>query len=196
MLEPFTDWPCGRSLLLKDDGVAGLEAGENLGLCAVGDAGLDIDLAAAVLSFGVGNFDRGVAILIVEDGLLGDCQDVFVLFEENLGVGGHIGFELTAGVVDGDADLEGGDVVLFDAEWSDLGYLALEGFVLKGFDLDPGGLAEVDLADVGLVYLALNVDLGDVADGHNQGCGGSEDKDRADCVADLDVTREDGAVHR
>ena len=184
-----------RSLLLKDDGVAGFEAGENLGFGAVGDAGLDVDLAAAILLLGVGDFDGGVAVLVVEDGLFGDGEDLFVLFEEDLGVGGHVGFELAAGVVDGDANLEGGDVVLFDAEWGDLGYLALEGFVLEGLDLDAGGLAEVDLADVGLVDLALDVDLGDVADGHDEGGGGAEDEDGADGVADLDVAREDGAVH-
>ena len=118
-----------------------------------------------------------------------------MLFEEDLGVGGHVGFELTAGVVDGDADLEGGDVVLFDAEGSDFRDFAEEGFVLEGFDLDAGGLAEVDLADVGLVDLALDVDLGDVADGHDEGGGGAEDEDGADGVADLDVAGEDGAVH-
>ena len=36
-------------LLLKDDGVAGFQSGANLGLGAVRDAGLDVDLAAALL---------------------------------------------------------------------------------------------------------------------------------------------------
>ncbi len=83
-----------------------------------------------------------------------------MLFEEDFGVGGHVGFELAAGVVDGDADLEGGDVVFFDAEGSDLGDFAEEGLVLEGLYLDAGGLAHVDLADVGFVDLALYVDLG------------------------------------
>ena len=88
-------------------------------LRAIGDAGLDGDFAAAFLLVGVGHFDAGVAVLVVDDGLFGDGENVFVLFEEDLGVGGHVGFELAAGVVDGDADLEGGDVVLLDAEGSD-----------------------------------------------------------------------------
>ena len=145
--------------------------------------------------FGVGDFDGGVAVFVVEDGLLGDGEDVFVLFEEDFGVGGHVGFEFAAGIVDGDADLEGGDVIFFDAEGGDLGDLALEGLVFEGFDLDAGGLAEIDLADVGLVDFALNVDLGGVADGHDEGGGGTEDEDGADGVADFDVAGEDDAVH-
>jgi len=145
---------------------------------------------------GVGNLDGGVAVFVVEDGLFGDGEDVFVFVEEDLGVGGHVGFELAAGVIDGDANLEGGDVVFFDAEGSDFGDLAEEGFVLEGLDLDAGRLTEVDLADVGLVDLALDVDLSGVADGHDEGGGGAEDKDGADSVADFDVAGEDGAVHR
>jgi hypothetical protein len=181
--------------LLKDHGVAGFEAGEDFSFGAVGDAGLDIDLAAAGFGFGIGDFDGGVAVLIVEDCLFGYGEDVLVFFEKDFGVGGHVGFEFAAGVIDGDADFEGSDVVLLDAERSDLGDLALEGFVLEGLDLDAGGLAEVDLADVGLVDLALDVDLGGVADGHDKGGGGTEDEDGADGVADLDIARENGAVH-
>ena len=110
--------------MLKDDGVAGFEAGKNFGFGAVGDAGFDVDFAAAVLFFGIGDFDGGVAVFVVEDGLFGDGEDVFVFFEEDLGVGGHVGFELAAGVVDGDANFEGGDVVFFDAEGGDLGDFA------------------------------------------------------------------------
>ncbi len=181
--------------MLKDDGIAGFQAGKDFSFGAVGDAGLDINLAASIFLFGVGDFDRGVTVLVVEDGLFGDGEDVLVLFEEDFGVGGHVGFELAAGVVDGDAYLECGDVVLFDAERGDLGDLALKGLVLEGFYLDAGGLAEVDLADVRFVYLALDVDLGRVADGHDEGRGGSEDEDGADGVADFDVAREDDAIH-
>src|SRR6266851_6220381 len=184
-----------ESLLLEDDGVAGFDAGEDLGLGAVGDASLDIDLAAALLLAGVGDFDGGVAILVVDDGLLGDGEDALVLFEEDLGVGGHVGFELAARVVDGDADLKGGDFVLLDAEGGDAGDFAEEGLVLEGLDLDARGLAEVDLADVGLVDLALDVDVLDVADGHDEGGGGAHDEDGADRVTELDVAGEDDAIH-
>ena len=184
-----------RILLLKDDGVAGFESGEDLGFGAVGDAGLDVDFAATILLLGVGDFDGGVAVFVVEDGLLGDGEDVLVLFEEDLGVGGHVGFELAAGVVDGDADLKRRDVVLFDAERGDLGDLAEEGLVFERFDLDSGGLAKVDLADIGFVDLALDVDLGRVTDGHDEGGCGTEDEDRADGVAEFDVAGENDAIH-
>ena len=124
----------------------------------------------------------------------GDGEDVLVLFENDFGVGGHVGLELAAGVVDGDANFEGGDVVFFDAEGSDLGDDAAEGLVAEALDLDAGGLAEIDLADVGLVDLALDVDLVGVAEGHDEGGGGAEDEDGADRVADFDVAGEDGAV--
>ncbi len=69
-----------------------------------------------------------------------------------------------------------------------------EGAVGEALDLDAGGLAEVDLADVGLVDLAFDVDLVGVAEGHDEGGGGAEDEDGADGVADLDVAGEDDAV--
>ncbi len=84
--------PLASQLLLQNDGVSGVEAGENLGFGTVGDAGLDIDLASAILLLGIRNFDGRVPILIVENSLFGDGEDVLVLFEENFGVGSHIGF--------------------------------------------------------------------------------------------------------
>ena len=182
--------------MLKNDGVAWVEAGDDFGFGAVRDAGLDIDLSAAVLLFGVGDFDGGVAIFVIEDGLLGNGENVFVLLEEDLGVRGHVGFEFAAWIVDGDADFEGGDVIFFDAEWGDFCDLALESFVFEGFDFDAGCLSEIDLADVGLVDFALHVNLSGVADGHDESGGRAEDEDGADGVTDLNVAGEDGAVHR
>ncbi len=158
---------------MEDYFIAGLEAGEDFDAAAVGDAGLDGEDAVAVFAVGVGHPYGGVAVLVVEDGLLGDGEGVFVLLEDDFGVGGHVGFELAAGIVDGDLDLEGGDVVLFYAEGSDLGEAAGEGAVGKALDLDAGGLAEVDLGDVGLVYFAFDVDLVGVAEGHDEGGGGA-----------------------
>jgi hypothetical protein len=187
-------WPL--LLLLKDDGVARTEACENLGFGAVGDAYFDVDLTATVLLFGVGDFDGGVAVFVVENGLLRNGEDVFVFVEEDLSVGRHVGFEFAAWIVDGDTNFEGGDIIFFDAKWRDFGDFSKEGFVLEGFNLDAGSLAKVDLADVGLIHLALDVDLIGVTDGHDEGGGGSEDEDGADGVTDLDVAREDGAIHR
>jgi len=142
----------------------------------------------------VGDHDGGVAILIVDDGLFGDGEYILVLFEDDFGVCGHVGFEFAAGVVDGDLDFEGGDVVFFDAEGSDLGDLTDEGLAGEALDLNAGGLAHVYLADVGLVDLALDVDLVGVAEGHDEGGGGAEDEDGADGVAHLYVAGENYAV--
>lgn len=157
--------------MLEDDGVTGFEAGEDFCAGAVGDAGLDEDFAASVFLGGVGDFDGGVAVLVVQDGLLGDGEDVFVFFEEDFSVCGHVGFEFAARIFDGDADLEGGDVIFLHAEGGDAGDFAEEGLVLEGLDLDAGLLAKIDAADIGLVDLALDVDLADVADGHDEGGG-------------------------
>ena len=77
----------------------------------------------------------------------------------------------------------------------DLGDLALERLVLERLDHDAGPLAQVDLADVGLVDLAEHVDLAHVAQRHHQGRLRAEDEDRAHRVAHLDVAREDEPVH-
>lgn len=182
-------------LLLKDDGIARIDAREDLGFGTVGDAGFDGNLAAAVLLFRVWNFDRGVLAVVIENSLFRYGENIFVLVEDDLRVGGHIGFELAAGVIDGDTNLEGGDIILFNAEWGDLRDLTLEGFVLEGFDLDAGGLAEIDPADIRLVDLTLDVDVSGVADGHDEGSGGAEDEDRANGVTDLNVAGENDAVH-
>lgn len=181
--------------LLQDDGIAWIQTGDDFSLGPVGDASFDGDRAASLFRLGIGYFDRGVAVFVVENGLLGNGENVLMLVKDDLGVGGHVCFEFAAGIVDGDANLESGDVVFFNAERRDLGDFAEEGFVFEGFDLDAGGLAEVDLADVRLVDFALDVDLCGIADGHDEGGGGAEDEDGADGIADLDVAREDGALH-
>src|SRR5260370_38189373 len=61
-------------LLLEDYSVARVQAGENFSARAVGDAGLDGELAAPLLILGGGDFDGGVAVLVVEYGLLRDRQ--------------------------------------------------------------------------------------------------------------------------
>ena len=185
---------CFLRSLLEDDFVPGLEAREHFDAAAVGDSGLDGDDAVAVFAVRVRDPDAGVAILVVEDGLLGDGEGVLVFFEDDLGVGGHVGLELAAGIVDGDLDLEGGDVILLDAERSDLGDAAGEGAAGEALDLDARGLAEIDLGDVGLVDFAFDVDLVGIAEGHDEGCRGAEDEDGADGVADLHVAGEDDAV--
>src|SRR5437899_176140 len=185
-----------RSILLQDYLVAGLQAFEHLGLHAVGDPDLDRDLAAAVLALRFRHLHRGLALLVIEDGGVGDQEHVLLLLADDLGVCAHVRLQLAAGVLDGDAHLEGGDVVLLLAERRDLRHLAHELLVLERLDRDPGLLAHVHLADVGLVHLAEHVDAGDVAEGHDEGRLGAEDEDRADGVAHLHVAGEDEARHR
>ena len=59
-----------------------------------------------------------------------------MLFEHDLGVGGHVRLELLARVVDRDAHLEVGDVVLLDAHRRDLRDAAVEDLVLERLDAD------------------------------------------------------------
>jgi hypothetical protein len=162
---------------------------------SVGDAGFDGDAAPAFLLFGVRDFDGGVAIFVVDYGLLGDGEYILVLFKEDLGVGGHIGLEFAARVVDGNADLKGSDIVLLDAEGSDAGDLAEEGLLFEGLDLNASGLAEVDLANIRLIDPPLHIDLVDIADGHDEGRGAAEDEDGGDCVAFFHVAGEYDSVH-
>ena len=181
--------------MLEDDGIARLESREDLSLRAIRDASLDVHLAAAFLLVRIGHFDGGVAVLVVDDSLFRDGEYILVFFKEDFGVGGHVGFQLAAWVVDRDADLEGGDVILLHAEGSDASDFAEEGLVFEGLDFDARGLAKVDLADVGLIDFTLNVDLPNVADGHHEGSGRTHDKDGADGVAEFDVAGEDDAIH-
>ena len=115
-----------RSLLLQHDLVAFFEAGDDFGDGSVGESDGDGDLAEALFLMFVGNLDRGILLVVVEHSVFRNGEDALVLIEENFGVGGHVGLELAAGVVDGDANLEGRDVVLFHAHRSDLGHFAIE----------------------------------------------------------------------
>ena len=62
-----------------------------------------------------------------------------MLFEDDFGVGGHVGLELAAGVVDGDADFKCRDVVFFDAEGAIFVTLPLNVLSLKDSTLMRAG---------------------------------------------------------
>src|SRR3990172_1532985 len=134
--------------LLEDDLVAFLHALDQLGLDAVRDPELHRHLALAPVGLRVGHLERRLALLVVQERGLRHRQDAFLLLEDHLGVRGHVRLELAAGIQDRDAHLEGGHVVLLDAERGDLGDLALERLLLEGLDHDARALADVDLADV------------------------------------------------
>jgi hypothetical protein len=63
-------------------------------------------------------------LIVVGDGVFRDRQDVLVLVEQDFCIGGHIGLQLAARIIDGDTDFEGCYVVLFDAQGRDLGDFA------------------------------------------------------------------------
>ena len=91
-----------------------------------------------------------------------------MFFQHDLGVGGHVGLELLAGIVDGDFYLEAGDVVLLDAERRNLSDASVEGAIFERFDADARRLIEPDAADICLIDFASDKHLPDVAKGHHQ----------------------------
>src|SRR5215475_66566 len=182
--------------LLKNDLLFLAQPFEHLGPRAVADADLN---RLAFAAFGLArrrNFDRGLALIVVNHGAFGDEQRALVFFQDYLGVGGHVRAQQIARVVDGDFDLEGHYVVLIHAERRNLRDLAVEYLVLERLHLDPRRLVEFDYADVGLVNLAAGVDLADVAQDHNQRRRRAHIQDRRDRRADLDVAREDHSDDR
>ena len=97
----------------------------------------------------------------------------------DLGGGGEAGPQLVGGLVEGDDDLEvlglfgaGGGLRGGDAGGAqqrliaDQGDVALEDLAGKGVDGDVGGLADLDVDDVGLVHLDLGGDDAHVGEGH------------------------------
>ena len=154
------------------------------------------DLLPAVLRAGRDDLDERVLLRVVGDGRFRHDERVGVLLEHDLGVRGHVRLELFARVVDRDAHLEVGDVVLLDAHRRDLRDLAVEHLVLERFDADARRLTEPHAADVGLVHLAAHEHLIDVAERHDQRGVRAEVQDRRHRAADLDVARQHGAADR
>ena len=113
-----------------------------------------------------------------------------MLLEHDLGVRRHVGLELLAGVVDGDPHLEARDVVLLDAHRRNLRDAAVERLLLERLHADARRLTEADAADVGLVHLAADEHLVDVADRHDERRVRAEVQDRRDRAADLHVARQ------
>ena len=110
----------------------------------------------------------------------------FVLVRRgDFGGGGEAGAQLVGGIVEGDHDLEvlglfgaGGGLRSGDAGGAqqglvaDQGDVALEDFAGEGVHGDVGGLAELDIDDVGLVHLDLGGDDAHVGQGHQGGAFG------------------------
>src|SRR6266403_4061643 len=130
--------------LLEHDFLLLSEAFKNFSLHAVGDAELDAELFLAVVGLGIGDFNGGLSLFVVDQRRLRNHQHVFLFSEKDFGVGAHVGFELAAGVGNGYAHFERGDVVLLLAKRRNLGDLAGEFLVLEGFHYDARRLAQED----------------------------------------------------
>src|SRR5207237_2099035 len=108
----------------------------------------------------------------------------------DLGISSHKSLQFAARVVDRDAYLERGYVVLLDAHRSDLRDLAAEALVLERFHLDASGLSKIDFADIALVDFAIDVNLLHIAEGHDKRCRGAQAQNGTDSVANFYATRE------
>src|SRR5712664_3029374 len=175
--------------LLQDDLLLFVETFENLRLDAVGNAQLYAEFLLAVVSLGVGNFDRCLAFFVVDQRGFGNHQDVFLFLEKDLNVGAHVGFELAAGIGNRDAHFKRRDVVLLFAQRRNLGDLAGKFLIFERFHDDASRLTEKNFADVRFVYFALNVDFADVTQCYDQSSLRTENQDGADRIAHIYVAR-------
>src|ERR1039458_5249886 len=176
-------------VLLQDDLLALGQALQDLGLGSVADARGYRHAPLSALGGGVRHLYFRRAILLINDGALGNRQHPLVLLEHDLGVGRHGGHELPGFVGYGNAHFESSDVVLLHSHGRDLGYFAPEFPVLVRFHRDAGRLPQVDHSDIALVHLALDVHLPQVAQRHDQGGPRAHGQDRAYGVAHFAVPR-------
>src|SRR5262245_39053111 len=82
--------------------VAGLHPAEHLYARAVSHSQLDARPAPPVAGAWVEHVDEGVPLLVVADRRLGHDERFGKLFENDLGVGGHVGAQLFARILDRD----------------------------------------------------------------------------------------------
>src|SRR6266566_9037360 len=81
------DMVCGLSvplpqLLLEDDLLPFVEPGEEFGLDPVRDSQFHSDFPLSVFAFRVGNFDRRIAVLVIDHGRFRSHQHIFLFFEK------------------------------------------------------------------------------------------------------------------
>ena len=135
------------------------QALQHFGLRAVADAGGDGHLAEALFVGRIGHLHRGRLVLVVDDRAFRNRQHPLVLFQNDLRVGRHLRLQHVLLIRDRNAHFERGDVVFLGAHGRDLGHVARELLVLERLHGDARRLAQIDLADIALVHLALHVDL-------------------------------------
>src|ERR1700674_1228357 len=81
-----------RNPLLKNHFLLFVQTLEDFGLDAVGNSELHAELLLAVVRFGIWNFHRSIAILVVNQGGFRHHQDILLFFQEDFRVGAHVGF--------------------------------------------------------------------------------------------------------
>src|SRR6266446_1081691 len=82
----------GPGPLLQHYLIAFFEPTEELGLGAVRDSYVNRNLLLAVFRAGIGHFDRRLLVLVVDNRAFGDLEHTLVFFQNDLRVGGHLGF--------------------------------------------------------------------------------------------------------
>src|SRR5579864_3307128 len=156
--------------LLQYDLLSFFQPTEQFGLGAIGDAHCYCDFLFALFGRGIRNFDRCITVFVIDQSAFRDHEDSLVIFQDNLRVGSHHGFEFTLGVINGDPHLKSGDIVLLHSHRGNLGYFSVERAVSIGLNLNACRLAQIDFGNIAFVYLALNVNLMCIAQRHQQ-CG-------------------------
>src|SRR5438445_8216242 len=92
--------------LLQDDLLLLVEAFEDFCLHTVRNAQLYAEFLLAVVGLGVGNFDGSFSLFVVNQRGFRNHQHAFLFFEQDFGIGAHVGLELAAGIRNRDAHFE------------------------------------------------------------------------------------------
>src|SRR5712664_3141516 len=89
--------------LLQDDLLLLAETFEDLRLHAVRNAQLHAKFFLAVVRLGVGDLHGGFSLFVINQRGFRDHQNVFLFFEQDLGIRAHVGFQLASGIGNRDA---------------------------------------------------------------------------------------------
>ena len=119
-----------------------------------------------------------------------------MLFQNDFRVGRHLGFQLAAGVVNGDSHLKSRHIVFLHAHRRDPRDLTLEGLIFKRFHLDARRLSQVHLADIALVNFALYVNFTRISQRHNQRSRRTQHENGAHGIAHFHIPREHDSINR
>ena len=127
------------------------------------------------------------------EGRIGDLQHAGLLGHHELHVRRHPRQETAPGIVDGDDDDVGDDVLDDQRRLADLGHGAAERLPGEGVDGEGRPVLDLDAADVGLIHARLHLHLREIL-------GDREERRRLEAgrhrLPDVDGARDDDAVDR